>query len=125
VSLFAVIREAGPTWQAGGILQQPSVTEHAAFMSTLVDERIVLFGGPLAGTEQGHVRVLLIVDADSEAAIHRCLADDPWLATGHLRTVSIEPWKILVGANRLSSRHNVQPTVASRDQVIGSRPPEM
>src|SRR6266511_2177757 len=69
MSLFAVIREAGPTWQAGGIFEQPSVTEHAAFMNTLADQRFVLFGGPLAGTEQGYVRVLLIVDADSEAAI--------------------------------------------------------
>jgi uncharacterized protein YciI len=124
VSLFAVIREAGPAWQAGGIFQQPSVTEHAAFMNTLADQRFVLFGGPLAGTEEGHVRVLLIVDADSEAAIHRRIADDPWAATGRLRTVSIEAWKILVGAERLSSLHDVQPTGASRDHVpeAGARP---
>ncbi|HYT51751.1 MAG TPA: YciI family protein [Gaiellaceae bacterium] len=121
MSLFAVIREAGPTWQAGGIFEQPSVTEHAAFMNTLADQRFVLFGGPLAGTEQGYVRVLLIVDADSEAAIHRRLADDPWATTGQLRTVSIEPWKILVGAEQLPSPHDVQPAVASRDHVIGSR----
>jgi uncharacterized protein YciI len=125
VSLFAVIREAGPAWQAGGIFQQPSATEHAVFMNTLADQRFVLFGGPLARTEQGHVRVLLIVDADSEAAIHRRLAEDPWAATGQLRTVSIEPWKILVGAERLSSLHDAQPTVASRDHVIRSRSPEV
>ncbi len=123
MSLFAVIREAGPTWQAGGILQQASVTEHAAFMNTLADQRFVLFGGPLAGTEQGHVRVLLIVDACSKAAIYRRLADDPWEATGQIHTVSIEPWKILVGAERLSSPHNEQPAVASHDHVIGSRSP--
>jgi uncharacterized protein YciI len=108
VSLFAVIREAGPAWQPGGIFQQPSVTEHAAFMNTLADQRFVLFGGPLAGTEDGRVRVLLIVDADSEAAIHRRLADDPWAGTGQLRTANIEPWKILVGAERLSSLHVVR-----------------
>jgi uncharacterized protein YciI len=125
VSLFAVIREAGPAWQAGGIFQQPSVTEHAAFMNTLADQRLVLFGGPLAGTEQGHVRVLLIVNAESEAEIHGRLADDPWVPTEQLRTVSIDPWKILVGAERLSSPHDAQPTVASRDHVIGSRSPEV
>jgi uncharacterized protein YciI len=125
VSLFAVIREAGPAWLAGGIFQQPSVTEHATFMNTLAEQRVVLFGGPLAGTEQARVRVLLIADADSEAAIHRRLADDPWAATGQLRTVSIEPWKILVGAERLSSPRDAQPTVASRDHVIGSRSPEV
>ena len=125
MSLFAVIREAGPAWQAGGIFHQPAVTEHAAFMNTLADEDFVLFGGPLAGTEEGHVRVLLIVDAWSEAAIDRRLADDPWAATGQLHTVSIEPWTILVGAERLSSPHDPQPAVASRDHAIGSRSPEV
>jgi uncharacterized protein YciI len=112
VSLFAVIREAGPAWQAGGIFLQPSVTEHAAFMSALADQRLVLFRGPLAGTERGRVRALLIVDADSEAAIHRLLADDPWAATGQLRTERIEPWKLLIGAERLSCPHDAQPMVS-------------
>jgi uncharacterized protein YciI len=83
-------------------------------MNTLADQRFVLFGGPLAGTEQAHARVLLIVDADSEAAIDRRLADDPWAAPGRIRTVSIEPWKILVGAERLSFLHDPQRPVASR-----------
>jgi hypothetical protein len=38
VSYFAVIREAGPAWAAGGIFQQPSVTEHAAFMNALTEQ---------------------------------------------------------------------------------------
>ena len=120
MSIFAVIREAGPGWQGGGIFQQPAVTEHAAFMNTLAEQGFVLFGGPLAGTEQGRVRVLLIVDADNEATIHRLLADDPWAATGQLVTSSIEPWKILVGAERLPSPQEAQPTVAPG---LGAREP--
>jgi uncharacterized protein YciI len=107
VSYFAVIREAGPAWDAGGILQQPSVTQHAAFMTTLAEEGFVLFAGPLAGTEDGRVRVLLIVNADSEADIHRRLTDDPWVPTKQLLTASIEPWKILVGAERLAHAQTV------------------
>ena len=103
MSLFAVTREAGPSWTAGGIFEQPSVTDHAAFMNALADDGVVLFGGPLAGSEQARVRVLLIVDAESEAEIHRRLADDPWAPTEQLATVSIEPWKLLVGADRLAS----------------------
>ena len=103
MSYFAVIREAGPAWAAGGIFEQPAVNDHAAFMNALADEGFVLFGGPLAGSEDGRVRVLLIVNADSEAEIHRRLADDPWALTDQLRIVSIEPWKILVGAERLAS----------------------
>ena len=102
MTYFAVIREAGPAWEASGIFQQPSVTEHAAFMNTLAAEGFVLFGGPLAGTEESRVRVLLIVNADSESDIHRRLADDPWVPTQQLLTASIEPWKILVGAERLA-----------------------
>ena len=103
MSLFAVTREAGPAWKDGAIYEQPAVNEHAAFMNALADEGFVLFGGPLAGTEHGRVRVLLIVDADSEAEIHRRLAHDPWVPSQQLITVSVEPWRILVGAERLTS----------------------
>ena len=53
MSYFAVIREAGPSWTDGkGIIEQPGVSDHAAFMNALADEGFVLFGGPLAGSEQ-------------------------------------------------------------------------
>jgi uncharacterized protein YciI len=103
VSCFAVIREAGPAWEDGGIFDQPGVNEHAAFMNALADRGVVLFAGPLAGSEHGRVRVLLIVNADSEGEIHRQLADDPWRE--RLIIVSVEPWKLLVGAERLPSAH--------------------
>ncbi len=125
MSLFAVTREAGPAWAAGGIFDQPAVNDHAAFMNALADEGVVLFGGPLAGTESGRVRVLLIVNAESEAEIHNRLADDPWTLADQLGIVNIEPWKILVGTERLPSPHDTQPTVASRDHVIGSRSPRV
>lgn len=51
--------------------------------------------------------MLLIVNADSEADIHRRLADDPWVPTEQLCTASIEPWKILVGAERLAQTQAV------------------
>ena len=107
MSYFAVIREAGPAWEAGGIFQQPSLTDHATFMNALTEQGFILVAGPLAGTEDGRVRVLLIVNADSQAEIHRRLADDPWVAAEQLLTVCIEPWKILVGAARLAHAETV------------------
>jgi len=99
MSLFAVIRQAGPAWTDGqGIAEQPAVGEHAAFMNALAEEEFVLFGGPLAGSEHGRVRALLIVNAESEAEIYRRLADYPWVPSKQIQTVSIEPWKIFVGA---------------------------
>ena len=110
MSYFAVVREAGPGWTDGkGINDQLGVGDHAAFMNVLADQGFVLFGGPLAGSEHGRVRVLLIVNADSEAEIHRRLADDPWVRTEHLLTMSVESWNIFVGAERLS----VTPAAAS------------
>lgn len=102
MSYFVVTREAGPAWTDGkGITEQPAVSDHAAFMNALADQGFVLYGGPLAGTEQGRVRALLIVNADSEAEIRRRLADDPWASTEQLQTVSIETWNVFVGAERI------------------------
>ena len=103
MSYCAVIREAGPAWADGkGIAEQQAVGDHAAFMSALADDGFVLFAGPLAGSEDGRVRALVIVDADSEAEIHRRFADDPWVSTDQLVTTSIEAWNVFVGAERLA-----------------------
>jgi uncharacterized protein YciI len=102
MSYFVVNRDAGPAWTDGkGAFEQPNVDEHGAFMNTLAEDGIVLFAGPLAGSEQGRIRVLLIINAESEADIHDRLADDPWAQTQRLVTTSIERWNLFVGADRL------------------------
>jgi uncharacterized protein YciI len=104
VSYFAVIREAGPAWTDGkGIMEQPGAGDHAAFMNALADEGLVLFAGPLAGTEHGRLRALLITDAQSEAEIQHRLAHDPWTLSERLQITSIEPWNLFVGAQRLAA----------------------
>jgi uncharacterized protein YciI len=104
MSYFAVIREAGPAWTDGkGISEQAAVSDHATFMNAVADQGFVLAAGPLAGSEHGRLRVLLIVNADNEAEIHRRLADDPWARTDQLQITSIEPWNIFVGAERFSA----------------------
>jgi uncharacterized protein YciI len=74
-------------------------------MNALSDDGFVLFAGPLAGSEHGRVRALLIATADTEAEIHRRLADDPWVPTEQLVTTSVEPWNVFVGTERLSAAH--------------------
>jgi uncharacterized protein YciI len=110
MSYYAVTRESGPVWADGGIFAQPGVDDHAVFMNELAAHGFMLFGGPLSGTENGRVRVLLIVDAESDAEIHRRLADDPWARAGKLVTASIEPWKILVGEERLVVQRGLRRT---------------
>ena len=102
MSLYSVIREAGPGFLSGGIAAQPDVADHAAFMNALASEGIVLFAGPLAGTETGRLRALLIISADNEDEIRRRLDYDPWARTDRLVITSIEPWNVIVGAQRLA-----------------------
>ena len=105
MSLFAITREAGPSWTDGvGAFQQPAVNDHGAFMNDLAGEGILLFAGPLAGTEQGRIRVLLIADADSETDVRRRLADDPWEQTQRVVTTNVEAWNLLVGGDHLAVR---------------------
>jgi uncharacterized protein YciI len=109
MSLFAVTREAGPSWTTGsGAFEQPAANDHAAFMNNLADEGFVLMAGPLAGSERDRIRVLLIAEAASEPDVHRRLADDPWARTQLLVTTSVEPWNLLVGADRVGARPTAQ-----------------
>jgi uncharacterized protein len=103
MSYYAVVREAGPGWNAGGIGAQPDVADHAAFMNGLADEGVVVFAGPLAGSETGRLRALLIVNAGDEEEIRRHLAGDPWGRLDRLVITSIEPWNLMVGAERLAA----------------------
>ena len=99
MNLYAVHREAGPTWIEGkGAFDQPGVGDHAAFMNGLAEEGLVCVAGPLAGSESGRIRVLLIADADDEAQIVERLAADPWELSHRITTTSVEPWALLVGA---------------------------
>jgi|SRR5215207_6643446 len=107
MSLFAVTREAGPGWDdAKGAFDQPDVMDHGAYMSNLADEGLVLFAGPLAGSEHGRIRVLMIVDAPSEADIRRRLGDDPWERAQRVRTTSVETWNLLIGADSIAVHAN-------------------
>lgn len=102
MSLYCVIREAGPGFLDGGIAAQPDVADHAAFMNGLAEQGLILFAGPLAGTETGRLRALLIMSTDGEDEIRRRLDDDPWVRTDRLVVTSIEPWNVIVGAQRLA-----------------------
>lgn len=105
MSLFAVTREAGPSWIDGkGAFEQPAVNDHGAFMGELAEAGFVLFAGPLAGTEADRIRVLLIAEANSEADVHKRLADDPWERTDRVVTTSVEPWLLFAGADRLGAK---------------------
>jgi uncharacterized protein YciI len=104
MSYFVVTRDAGPAWTGEhGIAEQPGVADHAEFMDGLAADGCVLLAGPLAGTESGRLRALLIVEARHEDEIRDRLADDPWTRSGHLEIKGIESWNVFVGGGRLTA----------------------
>src|ERR1019366_2111172 len=94
VRYLAVTRSRGPAWDSSLTMdEQERWAEHASFMNALVAEDFVVLGGPLGDG----ANVLLIVDAETEEAVHRRLAADPWTAMQLLTVRSIEPWEVLLG----------------------------
>jgi uncharacterized protein YciI len=91
---LVVLRRSGPEWDASLPLEEQSGwDEHAAFMDELVESGFVVLGGPLVD----EVRVAHAVEAESEEAIRKTLARDPWSGT-HLVIDAIEPWTIRLDA---------------------------
>ncbi len=96
MAFFVVLRRAGPAWDPSLPLEQQSGwDEHAAFMDGLVDAGVVVLGGPLADER----RVVLAVEADSEASVRSTLARDPWSGT-HLVVDSVDAWTIRLDGRR-------------------------
>ncbi len=98
---YFLIREArGPAWDpARGRREQDGWDEHAAFVDALVEEGVLVLGGPL-GEVDGEYAVV-VARAESEDEVRRRLADDPWLGTV-LRIESIEPWTLWIRAPSFS-----------------------
>jgi uncharacterized protein YciI len=94
VRYLAVTRRLGAAWDISRpMAEQEKFAEHASFMNALVAEGFVVLGGPLGDGAE----ILLIVDADTEAAVHARLAADPWTPMGLLDVAAIEPWEVLLG----------------------------
>jgi uncharacterized protein YciI len=87
---YVVVRRSGPDWDPALVVeQQAGWDEHAAFMDDLVARGFVVLGGPLAD----EFRVILAVEAESEAEVRDTLARDPWHET-HLVVASVDRWTI-------------------------------
>jgi uncharacterized protein YciI len=82
----------GPAFdESRGTREQDGWDEHAAFMDALVEEGLIVLGGPFDGDEGG---ALLIFDAESEEGVRRRMAADPWADMQVLHVGSVKPWLI-------------------------------
>ena len=91
--LFLVRVERGGPWDWSKDMREQALwNEHAQFMNGLVDDGLILLGGPVeGGREAFHV-----VDASSEEALRARFAEDPWSENGMLTVKSVERWTILL-----------------------------
>jgi uncharacterized protein YciI len=91
---LVIVRRSGPEYDLSKPLEQQSGwDEHAAFMDGLVDDGVIVLGGPLSDEE----RVAHAIQAESEDEIRATLARDPWSGS-HLVIETIDPWTIRLRA---------------------------
>ena len=97
MATFIVIESrTGPRYDPALPLDdQSEFRAHADFVDGLVEAGFIILGGPL---DDGR-RTVLVVEAESEAAIRGTLANDPWIDT-HIVIESIDHWTIRLGELR-------------------------
>jgi uncharacterized protein YciI len=91
--LFLVrVGRGGPWDWSKDMREQELWTEHAHFMNALVDDGLILLGGPVEGGRDA----FHVVDAASEEELRARFAEDPWAKNGMLTVASVERWTILL-----------------------------
>jgi uncharacterized protein len=87
--LYLVAYAPGPEWDATRPRREQDGWEaHAEFIDALVDDGVVVIGGPLDGQ-----RALLVMQHDAEAALRALIARDPWVG-GVLTIEEVERWAL-------------------------------
>ena len=91
---LVILRRSGPDYDLSKPLEeQLGWEDHAAFMDQLVDDGVILLGGPLSD----EVRTAHAVRASSEDEVRATFARDPW-SESHLVIDTIDPWTIRLRA---------------------------
>ncbi len=93
----------GPAWDdARGIREQEGWDAHAAFMDHLVDDGLIILGGPVgAGNHIAH-----LIDGADPLQIRARLALDPWAKDGHLTVGSLDPWALWLDGRSSTTSHD-------------------
>lgn len=84
---FELVYAPGESWVEGRPLTEQAIGPHVEYMTQLFQNRVMIAGGPLPGTDRGRY---LIATQDAAAA-ERIVAADPGLASG-LFSVTSHPW---------------------------------
>jgi uncharacterized protein len=103
MAAFAVTTAKGPSWEAGrDNREQQGWDQHAAFMDRLVQNGIIVLGGPISSDSDGDV-ALLVVEADDEQHLRSIFSEDPWATNRVLRLKHVRRWTIWLDGRRQGS----------------------
>ncbi len=75
--LYAIVYEAGPTWQHDKPMEKQNIREHAVYMKKLFDSGIIHVAGPF-GPKGG----LVLFYAANQSEADAIMANDPAVKTG-------------------------------------------
>ncbi len=104
MAVFAVTTAKGPNWaSARGVREQAGWEEHARYFDALVDQGVVILGGPITSADEAVV-ALLAVNAAGEQELRALLADDPGASTGVLRIKDVRAWTLWLDSRQGSGR---------------------
>ncbi len=93
--LFVVENAKGPDYDhSRGRREQDGWEEHASFMDALLEQGIVLLGGPV-GDGEGE-NTLVVMRAEDERSARAVWEADPWYGS-ILHLARVEPWKLWLG----------------------------
>lgn len=102
--VFAVTTAKDVNWdRARGIREQPFFRQHAAFADGLVDQGIILLGGPVASDDADDI-ALLAVEAADEGALRSAFAADPWTVHRVYRLKEVRAWTVWLDGRSRASR---------------------
>ena len=94
MAFFAVTTAKGPRWEpTRDIREQLQWDQHAAFFDRLVEQGVVILGGPIGNTG-GEDVALLAVEAVDERDVRSKFSTGPWAANQVLRIKEIRSWKL-------------------------------
>jgi uncharacterized protein len=106
MAMFAVRTAKGPEWDAkGGPREQTLWAEHARYMDELVDQGIIVLGGPIEDDDPDVV-ALIVVQAADEDHVRSMLSTDPWRPTQILRIKDVRAWTVWLDGR---SERSVEP----------------
>lgn len=103
--VFAVTTAKGARWdRARDIRQQPFFDQHAAFVDELVEQGIIILGGPVASDDDEDI-ALLAVEAPDEGSLRSVFDADPWTVQRVFRIKAVRAWTLwLDGRSRTTGQ---------------------